>query len=324
MHTRTRLITMLVLVAGTRAVGTQPSDGNASWVSQRVLPTKSPEEIKFWNHVEGKNVNAPFDSAGPLKVRDDRDGKLRVHNGRREGWVNKADFVLVRDAIERFSPRVQTNAGDTWARYMRAMAWLEKHELDKAIKDLDECIRLDPTNPRVFNSRGYALNQRKEYDKAIRDFDDAIRLNPKFVRAFYGRAIVWFSKGDFDKAMKEFDEAVRRDPEYVRGFFGRAALWIEKGDFDKAIQDYDEAIRLDSRCFEALNDRGKVWLDKKEYEKAIRDFNVALQIDPKFAGGFYNRGSALLGKKEYASANPSASIQSSLMHSVSEAMPGLQ
>src|SRR5262249_790067 len=76
-----------------------------SWVGESVLYTKPAKDIKFWDRVDGEDVYFVFVGLLPLKVRDDGDGRLRIHDGHREGWVDKADFVLVRDAPAYFDRR---------------------------------------------------------------------------------------------------------------------------------------------------------------------------------------------------------------------------
>ena len=58
---------------------------------------------------------------------------------------------------------------------------------DKAIKDYDEAIRLDPKDAIAFIDRGYAWSAKEDYDKAIKDYDEAIRLDPKNAPAFDNR-----------------------------------------------------------------------------------------------------------------------------------------
>jgi lipoprotein NlpI len=98
-----------------------------------------------------------------------------------------------------------------------------------------------------FNNRGGAWSAQKEYDKAIRDYDEAIRLDPKYAFAYYNRGNAWWAKKEFDKAIQDYDVAVRIDPKYVLAFRGRGFAWFYKEEYDKAIQDFDEVIRLDPK-----------------------------------------------------------------------------
>jgi tetratricopeptide (TPR) repeat protein len=61
----------------------------------------------------------------------------------------------------------------------RAIAWQAKGDLDRAIADFDEVIRLVPTVARAYNNRAAAWKAKRDFDRAIADYDEAIRLDPK-------------------------------------------------------------------------------------------------------------------------------------------------
>ena len=60
----------------------------------------------------------------------------------------------------------------------RGLIWQEKGDLDKAIADYTEAIRLDPKYAMAYDSRGRRLGTKGDLDKAIADFNEAIRLDP--------------------------------------------------------------------------------------------------------------------------------------------------
>jgi lipoprotein NlpI len=196
----------------------------------------------------------------------------------------------------------ENNPQDAIALFKRGEDWLDKGEPDNAIKDFDECIRLDPTNASAFVSRGIAWALKKEHDKAIRDYDEAIRLDPKNTLAFCNRGFSWWHKKENDKAIRDYDEAIRLDPKHAFYFVGRGLAWVDKQEYGKAIRDYDEATRLDPNYAHAFRNRGVAWRDKREYDKAIRDFDETIRLDPKDAFAFSNRGLAWWYKEEYDTA----------------------
>ena len=73
----------------------------------------------------------------------------------------------------------------------RGRAYGEKEELDKAIADLTEAIRLDPSDEDVFFYRGTVYVFNREYDLAIADLDEAIRLSPEMGDAYYARFMAY-------------------------------------------------------------------------------------------------------------------------------------
>ncbi len=50
----------------------------------------------------------------------------------------------------------------------RGIAWYLQKDYDKAIKDFDEAIRLDPKNAAAYRNRGDAWSEKDEYDKGSR------------------------------------------------------------------------------------------------------------------------------------------------------------
>ena len=66
-------------------------------------------------------------------------------------------------------------------------------------------------NPRAadaFNNRGNAFRTRDELDRAMRDYDEAIRLDPHYAHALNNRGIIFLEHGDTDRAIADFDRAI--------------------------------------------------------------------------------------------------------------------
>ena len=114
----------------------------------------------------------------------------------------------------------------------RGGAWFFKGDNDRAIKDYDEAIRLNPKYALAYEVR------------------EAARLRQRATQtadAYNNRGSVYFNKGDYDRAIKEFDESIRLNPNDAIAHYNRGTAWSNKGDKDRAIKDYDEAIRLDPK-----------------------------------------------------------------------------
>lgn len=255
-----------------------PATAQESWVGEYILPTKPTKEIKFGDVIQDKQVYFPLSGTLELKVRGEREGWLRIHDGQRDGWLEKIDFILVRDAPDYFTRRIQVNPMDHFALYMRGVAWLKKGDADKAIKDFDEYIRLNPTDSAAFTSRGLAWQDKKEFDKAIRDYTETIRLDPKNADTLNNRGVAWNAKKDFEKALRDFDEAIRLNPKYAAAFQNRASAWAAKKDYDKAVKDCDEAIRLEPKNADAYYDKACCLALQGRTEPAIESLGQALEL----------------------------------------------
>jgi tetratricopeptide (TPR) repeat protein len=259
-----------------------------SWVGKRVMTKKEGVKIGYIDN-EGRAHTVATLTDLAYTVEKEEGEFIQVRHRGAAGWFSKADAVLLEDAVAYCTDRIRRNDKDAEAYAMRGCAWQEKGELDNALKDYGEAIRLVPKNPSGFNSRGSVWQAKKEYDKAIADYTEAIRLDPKDAWTFTNRGFVWQAKKDYDRAIADYTEAIRLDPENSVVVYSRGCIWGYKKEHDKAIADFSEAIRLDPKNASAFNNRGVARQAKKDYEKAIADYDAAIRLDPKFAAGLSSR-----------------------------------
>ena len=155
-------------------------------------------------------------------------------------------------------------------------------DLDLAIANFSEAIRLDPKFTSAYNNRGLAYYNKGKYDTAIADFSEVIRLDPKLTLAYSRRADAYSNKGNYDKSLADYSEVIRLDPKFTRAYVGRSDAYGHKGDHDKAIADSIEAIRLDPKSAGAHNSLGVAY---EGYAKGM------LRADAKAAESLFDRAS---------------------------------
>lgn len=133
----------------------------------------------------------------------------------------------------------------------------------EAIEGCTAVISSGQASPRIlaeaFLHRGDAYRLRQnDIDRALADYNEAIRVVPDFAPAFAGRGFVYlFARPQLDRAISDFSEAIRIDPASANVFYYRGVAWSGKGDWERAIADFDQAIRLRPTFSIAYRDRGK-------------------------------------------------------------------
>ena len=172
-----------------------------------------------------------------------KDGKIKVltHQGI-EAWFDKNEAVLKEKAVDYFTEIIKNNPNDANGYYCRAVAYRLTGDLDQAIKDSGEVIKLDP-RAHAYNSRGNIYYVKKNYDEAIKDYSEAIKLDAKYPMAFINRGMAYSTKKDYELAIKDYSEAIKLDDKYARVFYDPLAQQALKN-YGDAIKDYSEAIKL--------------------------------------------------------------------------------
>jgi len=77
----------------------------------------------------------------------------------------------------------------------RARAFLNR-DLDKALADCDQALKLVPGVPAALDSRALAELRLGQPDKAIADFNQVLKVEPRDAWALYGRGLAKLKQGD--------------------------------------------------------------------------------------------------------------------------------
>ncbi len=248
--------------------------------------------------------NTKVDDVWPglvLKVQKVAGKWLWLTNGK-PGWLDQRHVIpLNRAAVDRFTELIRDNSSDARLYNARADIWKHLGELDIALSDYSEAIRLHPAAA-YFTNRARVWCEKNDFDKAIADYNEAIRLDPRSFAAYHNRGQIWSIKGEYGRAIADYDEAIRIEPKLQVSFVLRGGALRSIGETEKAMSDANEAIRLDPASADAFNLRGALWNDRAEYDKALSDYNLATKLDSQLANAFTNRGQVWQVKGEFEKA----------------------
>jgi tetratricopeptide (TPR) repeat protein len=125
----------------------------------------------------------------------------------------------------------------------------EKRQLDAALSDLNESIRLEPTSACALTNRGRVYAFKRDLDRAIADYDEAIRIDPAFALAYNNRGDAWFNKGDLDRAIADFSASIKHNPSLATAYGNRGYAYHRKRDMARAVADYTMEIKLGRTCW---------------------------------------------------------------------------
>ena len=206
-----------------------------------------------------------------------------------------------------------------------ALAYAAEGDVDRAIADFDEVIRLEPMNTTALTMRGHAYAVRadivsfkfycyiydktkpyrgfsrsmKTFNRAIADAHHDLGLDPQNTSALKFQTRVHIAKGSLDWHISELDWIIDRqnrtlslDPTDASAYRQRGLAKMAKGDLDGAIADFSQTIEFlptDAVCF---RDRGLAYLAKADFGRTIADLSQAIALDNTDTACFVNRSLA--------------------------------
>jgi lipoprotein NlpI len=174
-----------------------------------------------------------------------------------------------------------TELGRAAAFANRGYAYQAKGQLDQAIQDYTQALRLGPDKGRIRVNRGVAYLNRGEDDKALEDFNESLRVTPEDPVALYHRGLLAWRRGELERALADYDNAIRLDSRLAAAYSARGDVHKIRGNHARALQDYDQALRLDPNDRNAHVGRGLTRFDQEQFAEAVPDLTRATELDPE-------------------------------------------
>ena len=136
----------------------------------------------------------------------------------------------------------QKNKGDAIGN--RGLAYKHKGQLDRALEDYEEAVRLSPTNSNNFNLRGSLYDAKGEPERAIQDYNQALKLDPNSSTAYNNRGLAYVHLDQIDRGIQDYTQAIKLNPNYSTAYSNRGIAYQKKGMVVQAKADQDKADLL--------------------------------------------------------------------------------
>ena len=259
-----------------------------------------PEGTKFANQVLGSalaqrgTVKTRAFFANPLaaelrkQAQDDLEKAVTLDPKQPEAQLRLAQFHL----LENDRPRAlacleQAIRWGSKTADIRAKALMIRSELaEDAAKrraDLDEAVRIAPSDPAILLAHGLLLADLGEFDKAMIDIDKSIQLDPNRARAHEAKAVVLVRQKKFDQAMVSLDKARELEPQSTGPLMQEARIHSIQSNYNAALHDLEQALQVNPDDPGVLLLRASVYQETGHLEKALDDIDRTLKVRPDLA-----------------------------------------
>ena len=202
------------------------------------------------------------------------------------------------EALRQLHEAIRLKPDDAWAHNNLGNALGSKGQMDAALSEYEEAIRLQPDIAEAHNNFGNALNSKGQTDEAIRQFREAIRLKPDYSDAHYNLGIALARKNQIDEAIRQFQEVICLKPGFAEAHNNLGSMLGMKGQTDEAIRHFQEAIRLKPDYPNAHCNLGITLANEGQLDEAIRHLREAIRLKPDYAEARNNLQNTLLKKSQ--------------------------
>jgi tetratricopeptide (TPR) repeat protein len=193
----------------------------------------------------------------------------------------------------------------------------EKHNVDRAIGEFRQALRLRPQLTVAHLNLAFALHEKGEVLDALLECSEALRLDPALSIAHNYRGLLYYEiitlpvsahkefsydsshgipyKPTLNDAILEYREALRLQPDFPEALQNLGDALREKGDVNEAIMEYEQSLRLQPSG-EVYNNLGFALYEKHDLDGAIHAYHEGLQLQQHLPELHENLGNALRAK----------------------------
>jgi len=198
-----------------------------------------------------------------------------------------------------------TETLSTQQRIDRGVAAWERDDYAAALADFQAVLQDHPDFPDVRNKAGLCHAMLGELEQALEELDEAVKVAPGYAEAHLNRAIVLNSLGRFEEARKAFGRAGdldRRDQGRILSDVGNriAVTHAKLGDlymtaerFEEAAREFQEALDVRPGYLDIRTKLAEALIELDQIDRARQELEEILGENPDFTGARLRLGVVL-------------------------------
>jgi Flp pilus assembly protein TadD len=130
------------------------------------------------------------------------------------------------------------------ARARLGTVYLDEDDLDAALREFRQAVRLQPRQAGVFSNIGVVELRRGNWHRAEPPLQRALELDPDSAAANEAMGRVLLFRGDTQAAVDHFRRAVRSEPKFSEAHYDLGAAKLLEGDLFQAASSFRRALEI--------------------------------------------------------------------------------
>ncbi len=197
----------------------------------------------------------------------------RLAGGNAAAAIQLADTLLAEEGMP-MPDRVA-------ALVLRARAFEDSGDRDRAIVDLEGALALDATQARVWNELGLVYADAGRIERSIGAFEHAVRVDRGYARGWNNLGNALRSQGRIADAVRAAENATAADSGYVLAWANLATMRREAGDDAGAAAALRRALELSPQHVGALRTLGSLLRERSDLAGAAEAFRRVAALESR-------------------------------------------
>lgn len=145
---------------------------------------------------------------------------------------------------------------------IRAIAFLVSGDADRAAREFDRALALNPKNTDILLRRGFLVLNRSEFDtswleeekfvKAVDYAQEVLSIDPNNTGAYVLIGNAATASGNFAMAKPAYDKAIELKSDNIVARISRFELYMRVRAFDAALKEIDDLLQLDTKQLDTM------------------------------------------------------------------------
>jgi len=168
----------------------------------------------------------------------------------------------IKKSLEEYTKSLSLNNKSFDTYLDRAITYSRMGIYDSAMRDFNHAYKLDSTNQKLFEQRGYTLlNGVKDFKAALADYNRLINIDPTNMEYYRYRGLAQLNIGDLKDAMDDFTKVINANPKDMECLYFISFAYNKLKSFSKAIEYAQKAqqggYKLPAGYIDGLQKNGK-------------------------------------------------------------------
>lgn len=154
---------------------------------------------------------------------------------------------------------------------------LKQQKYPEAITYYNSAIKMQPTRPQLFSSRGYAYTEIGKMKEAIADFSKAIEFSKDNPDMYFNRCLAYKKMGDYENALKDLSILKQTSPQTIPQGLEQELTELF---YNFLCDNINAQIMNEPQNAELYVRRAKLYISKNNLQAALDDVQHACELEP--------------------------------------------